>query len=156
MTKNSTDIVLDAVIDLHNQEQIVTRETLSSILDLKLAIIDDRLSYLIDTDRIKRVQRGVFVPVIRHPPARIVSKMILPDGTVKVEIGDDVITLTPREARYLGNLMAADAMQYSNIELGHHMALIQTDIAGQIRKLSNNVERLNKSNEQPDLLNGQN
>ena len=38
--------VLDAIIDLHNQEQVVTRETLSDIIDLKMSIIDDNLTTL--------------------------------------------------------------------------------------------------------------
>ncbi len=33
-------------------------------------------------------------------------------------------------------------MQYSNIELGHNMAMIQTNIAGQMRTLSRSVEKL--------------
>ena len=56
--------VLDAVIDLHNQEQIVTRETLSDTLDLKQTIIDDNLSSLNNDGLIHRVQRGVYVPTV--------------------------------------------------------------------------------------------
>lgn len=140
--KNSTDVIFDAVVDLHNNEQIVTRTTLAAMLDLKIGIIDDRLSYLVDIEKIMRVERGVYVPVIQHPVSRIMSKMVLPDGTVKIEIGDEVLTLTPKEARTLGNLVVAEAMQYSNIELGHNMAMIQTNIAGQMRTLSRSVEKL--------------
>lgn len=116
--------VLDAIIDLHNQEQVVTRETLSDILDLKQTIIDDNLSSLTNDGFIHRVQRGVYVPTVEHKPARIISKIVLPCGTVKIDIGDDmVVTLTPKEARLIGSLFMADAMQYSNIEIGHHAAL---------------------------------
>ena len=150
--KNSTDVIFDAVVDLHNNEQIVTRTTLAAILDVKIGIIDDRLSYLVDTDRIMRVERGVYVPVIQHPVSRIMSKMVLPDGTIKIEIGDDVLTLTPKEARTLGNLVVAEAMQYSNIELGHNMAVIQSSLAGQVRSLARSVERLMDKEKQGDLL----
>ena len=70
--------MLEAIKDLHAQEQIVTRETLSDLTGLKLTVIDDRLSYLIDSGDIHRVQRGVFVPAPEHKPARIVSKTVLP------------------------------------------------------------------------------
>lgn len=150
--RNSTDVIFDAVVDLHNNEQIVTRTTLAAILDVKIGIIDDRLSYLVDTDRIMRVERGVYVPVIQHPVSRIMSKMVLPDGTIKIEIGDDVLTLTPKEARTLGNLVVAEAMQYSNIELGHNMAVIQSSLAGQVRSLARSVERLMDKEKQGDLL----
>lgn len=150
--RNSTDVIFDAVVDLHNNEQIVTRTTLAAILDVKIGIIDDRLSYLVDTDRIMRVERGVYVPVIQHPVSRIMSKMVLPDGTIKIEIGDDVLTLTPKEARTLGNLVVAEAMQYSNIELGHNMAVIQSSLAGQVRSLARSVEKLMDNERQQALL----
>lgn len=151
--KTSTQQVLEAAHDLHNLEQVVTRETLSSVLpDLPIGKIDDRLGYLVDTNQLQRVQRGVYVPVIKHAPSRPILKYILPDGTVKIEIGDDlVITLTPREARYLGNVMVAEAMQFSNIELGQHMAMISGQMGSQLRKLSNQIEKLS-SESHPDLF----
>ena len=40
------------------------------------------------------------------------SKMVVPDGTAKIEIGDDekIWMLTSREARNHGNLMVAEAV----------------------------------------------
>ena len=141
--KSNAETILEAVEDLHNQEQIVTRETLSQLTELKLSIIDDRLSYLVDSGQIIRVQRGVFIPTPKHRVARLMSRMVLPDGTVKIEIGDDeVLTLTPREARNLGNLMVAEAMQYANIEMGHNMAILQSEISSQMRKLNRKVTDL--------------
>ena len=141
--KSNAETILEAIEDLHNQEQIVTRETLSQLTGLKLSIVDDRLSYLVDSGQIIRVQRGVFIPTPKHRVARLMSKMVLPDGTVKIEIGDDdILTLTPREARNLGNLMVAEAMQYANIEMGHNMAILQSEISSQMRKLNRKVTDL--------------
>ncbi|MCH2003995.1 hypothetical protein MKX22_00985 [Acinetobacter ursingii] len=93
------------------------------------------------------------IPAPKHRPARLMSKMVLPDGTVKIEIGDDeILTLTPREARHLGNLMVAEAMQYANIEMGHHMAILQSEVSGQVRKLSKQVSELVDSGKQRELL----
>ena len=151
--KSNAETILEAIEDLHNQEQIVTRETLAQLTDLKLSIVDDRLSYLVDSGQIIRVQRGVFIPSPKHRVARLMSKMVLPDGTVKIEIGDDeVLTLTPREARNLGNLMVAEAMQYANIEMGHHMAILQSEVTGQVRKLNRQVSDLLGVGKQGDLL----
>ncbi|MHA3061612.1 hypothetical protein ACX1N5_11780 [Acinetobacter sp. ANC 4636] len=152
-TKSNAELLLEAIEDLHNQEQIVTRETLSQLTGLKLSIIDDRLSYLVDSGYIIRVQRGVFIPAPKHRPSRLMSKTVLPDGTVKIDIGDnDVLTLTPREARALGNLMVAEAMQYSNIEMGHHMAILQSEVTSQVRKLNRQVSDLLDVGKQGELL----
>ncbi|NML24317.1 hypothetical protein [Zoogloea dura] len=114
--------ILDAVQDLHNQEQLVTREALQEVTGLKLTIIDDRLATLVDDGALIRKSRGVFVPAVLHPPARIITKSILPDGLVKIEIGDEVLTLTPREDRTLASLQAGTAVQFAAIEIGHEMS----------------------------------
>lgn len=138
--------VLDAVIDLHNQEQIATRETLSVVLDLKQTIIDDNLSSLVNDGLIHRVQRGVYVPKATHNQARIISKIVLPCGTVKIDIGDDIVlTLTPKEARIIGSLMAADAMQYSNIEIGHHAALTTAKMDLEMKEMRRALKELSKA-----------
>ena len=132
--KTNSEIVFEAIKDLHAQEQIVTRETLADVTNLKLTIIDDRVANLIEEGLVHRVQRGVFVPAPDHKPARIISKTILPCGTVKIEIGDDqVLTLTPREARNLGSLMAGVAQQFSSIELGHQAAHMASELTLQIK-----------------------
>lgn len=105
--KSTLMIVLEAVQDLHAQEQIVTRAALAELTGLKLTTIDDRLDVLVGEGDIIRVERGVFVPAVKHPPARPMSKTVIPDGSVKIEIGDDILTLTPREDRMLANLMGS-------------------------------------------------
>ena len=77
--KSNAETILEAIEDLHNQEQIVTRTTLADLTGLQLSIIDDRLSYLVDSGQIIRVQRGVFIPAPKHRPSRIMCKMVLPD-----------------------------------------------------------------------------
>ncbi len=114
--------ILDAVQDLHNQEQMVTREALQEVTGLKLTIIDDRLATLVDDGLLIRKSRGVFVPAILHPPARPISKTVMPDGMVKIEIGDCVLDLTPREDRLLASIQAGTAVQFAAIETGHEMS----------------------------------
>tara|TARA_Y100001938_G_scaffold149233_1_gene235369 strand:+ start:502 stop:1113 length:612 start_codon:yes stop_codon:yes gene_type:complete len=135
--KSSTQIVLDALHDLHQQEQVVTRETLHELTGLKLAIIDDRIGALIEEGLAIRVQRGVFVPAEVHPPARVMSKTVLPDGTVKIDIGDQVLTLTPKEDRMLAALQAGVVMQAASIEIGRQTSAL----SGEFQQRLNRVER---------------
>lgn len=147
--------VLDAIIDLHNQEQIVTRETLSNILDLKQTIIDDNLTILANDGLIHRVQRGVYVPTVEHKPARLISKIPLPDGTVVIDIGDSIVlTLTPKEARILGSLMMCEALQYSNIESGHQAAVATAKMDLELKNMRKALRKLTADQDtgQPALL----
>ena len=140
--KSSTTIVLEAVQDLHAKEQIVTRETLAELTGLTLSIIDDRVGTLVDRGDILRVQRGVYVPAIQHPPARAMSKTLLADGWVKIEIGDMVFLLTPREDRMLAALQAGAAAQAIAIETGRNIAMLAAEQAEEIKRLRRRVAAL--------------
>lgn len=140
--KSTTALVLEAVQDLHAQEQIVTRETLAELSGLKLSVVDDRLGVLADDGAILRVQRGVYVPAPRHPPARPMSKTVMPDGMVKIEIGDEVLTLTPREDRALANLMAGAAAQAAAIETGRNTAILAAELSEEVKRLRRQVQAL--------------
>lgn len=114
--------ILDAIHDLHNAEQMVTREALQELTGLKLTIIDDRTAILVDEGLVLRKGRGVFLPAVQHKPARPISKTAMPDGTVKIEIGDVVLELTPREDRLLASIQTGVALQIASIEMGQEVS----------------------------------
>ena len=129
--------VLEAIQDLHNLEQIVTRENLSSSLAMPMSVIDASLAYLVDCGHIIRIQRGVFRPSIAHSPARMISQSELSDGCVLIEIGDDIsLTLTPKEARIIGTMLQGRANQYAQIESGQAMI----DLANTIKLQMNSTK----------------
>lgn len=140
--KTNKQIVLEAVEDLYRLEQIVTRETLAEYTGLKLSVIDDRLKALVADERIARVQRGVFVPVAQHPPARPISHTELPDGTVVLDIGDEVLHLTPREARTLGAMLGGRALQAAQVDLGNAAAYANAELAARMRQMERQIERM--------------
>lgn len=133
--RSTAETILEAVQDIHAREQIVTRETLAELTGLKLTTIDDRLGYLLDNGRIRRVQRGVFVPMEQHKPARPISRTLCPDGTTVLEIGDTVMILSPKESRMIGELMAGSSQQYAAIEIGHEAARLNSALAGQVSEV---------------------
>lgn len=140
--KSTAEIVLEAIQDLYAREQIVTRETLAEITGLKLTTIDDRLSHLVDNGAIRRVQRGVFVPMAQHKPARPISRTLCPDGTTVLEVGDTVMILTPRESRMIGELMAGSAQQYAAIEIGHEAERLNSLLSAQVCEVRREVARM--------------
>ena len=144
-TKSNAEIVLSAVQDLFAREQIVTRETLAELTGLKLTTIDDRLGYLLDNGRIRRVQRGVFVPMEQHKPARPISRTLCPDGTTVLEVGDTVMILTPRESRMLGEVMTGAAQQFVAIEIGHEGARLNSVLSAQLSDVRRELRQFQDS-----------
>lgn len=112
----STQRVLEAIVELHNLGQRATRYTVQELTGLPLAKVDDRIKTLVEREEIKRFLKGEYVPVEVHPPARPISKTLLSGGLVKIEIGDQVLTLTPTEDRALASLMIGSATFAAQIE----------------------------------------
>ena len=146
-TRSTAEIVFEAIQDLFAREQIVTRETLAELTGLKLTTIDDRLGYLLDNGKIRRVQRGVFVPLEQHKPARPISRTLCPDGTTVLEVGDTVMILSPRESRMIGELMAGSSQQYAAIEIGHETARLNAALQAQISDVRREVARMGLTTE---------
>ena len=116
--------VLEAVRDLHDQGLTITRASLIRATGLKTVTVDECLKDLKRKELIWSPERGVFRPTESHPPARPMSKTILPNGLVKIEIGDEVLTLTPKENRMLAELQGGAAAQLAAIEGANSVAEI--------------------------------
>ena len=146
-SRSTAEVVMDAIEDLPAREQIVTREILAELTGIKLTTVDDRLGHLVDTGKIRRVQRGVFVPLEQHPPARPISRTLCPDGTTVLEVGDAVMILSPRESRMIGELMAGSSQQYAAVELGHETARLNAHLSAQVSDVRREVARMGRKTE---------
>lgn len=156
---SSTQAVFDAVCELNALEQPATRETVAEITNLKLSIVDDRLGALVDDGQIRRILRGVYVPVVTYPPARNISKEIQSDGMVMYEFsnntGSVVLKLTPREDRVLAALNAGTATQLIAIENNRNQSILLTAMAAEMDRIKKENQALRKARgatqEQPQL-----
>ncbi|MFG5777968.1 hypothetical protein ACFIQF_12915 [Comamonas sp. J-3] len=131
----STERVYDAIVELYNLGQRSTRHTVQELTGLPLTKVDDRIKALAERERIKRFLKGEYVPVEVHPPARAISKTILAGGLVKVEIGDEVLTLTPTEDRMLATLMAGAATQAGQIETNRAVSEMASTMLAKVEAL---------------------
>ena len=153
----STDRIYDAVRELRSLEQIATRETVAELTGLKLSVVDDHLRALVDDGRLKRLLRGIYELVEAYPASRAISKTIVGNGYVKIEIGDQLLTLTPSEDRDLAMLQAGAAGQAILINSTTQHLYLATELAAKVEKLERELKahkahRLNPM--QGDLLGG--
>lgn len=123
-SKSTRETIHEALVDAFNSTQRpVTRETLHLVTGISKATIDEHLDKLITVEEsVVRVERGLFEPVIKHDDTRAISKTILPNGLVKLEVGDTCLALTPCENRILKELFGgsntfveAEAMQQARM-----------------------------------------
>lgn len=147
---NTKQQVYDAIATLCEENKIATRENIAQLTGLSLTIIDDRLKVLIDDMAIIRVQRGNFVIADQFPPPRVISKTISQNGIITLDIGDEVLKLTPREARNLGQLLMGDAFLYTLLGISTQLE----QITGQFHQRLKQVEKkyIPKDNTQETLF----
>ena len=131
----STDRIYEAVRELRSLDQIATRETVAELTGLKLSVIDDRLRALVDNMKLKRLLRGIYELIEVYPPTRPMSKTLVGDGYVKIEIGDQLLTLTPTEDRNLAMLQAGAAGQAILINSTNQHLYLATELAAKVEKL---------------------
>jgi hypothetical protein len=87
------------------KQRAVSTQEIEACSELSLSQVQDSLKRLLETGRITRPGRGMYIPVTLHPEPRAISQTLHPDGTCKIEIGDEVIALTPVEHRHLVRLL---------------------------------------------------
>lgn len=108
--------VLDAIHALHGKGLLIDREALRSATSLPMQTIDNHVRALIGLELVRRTSRGTYVPTRQWPEPRPISKTILSTGQIKIEIGDEVLTLTPQEERNLASLQGGALAQLTAIE----------------------------------------
>jgi len=131
----TTEQVYQAVAELRELGQAATRDTVAELTGLKLGIVDDRLRALVNDGRLTRLIRGVYELAQPYPPARVMFFGLLTDGSVKVEIGDDVLTLTPQEARRMARAMGGFAEDARVLEATRQQVAALSELAGRVRDL---------------------
>ena len=109
---NNAALIYQTILDLTHRNRVCTRQMIESITGLKLTIIDDHIKCMVEKGKLRRVVNGVVEPVLESPHDRAVSVTFLPQGGVKLEIGDYCLDLTLREARAIGTATAGIGLQY--------------------------------------------
>ena len=101
--------VMEAAHFLHEKNQPITSMTISRLLNEKRERVEDHVKRAWRNGLLRRTDVfGVYIlaPENDDTDTRAISQTWLPDGTIKIEIGDDVFTLSPTESRVLAAMLA--------------------------------------------------
>lgn len=104
-----------AIVDLHHTGQLATRKGLVKATGYKQTIVDDHTRRMREQEKIRLTSRGHYEPIEPLREDRAVSLTALPSGLFKLEVGDEMLELTPREGRAVGALAAGIAMQFAGL-----------------------------------------
>lgn len=123
--------VLEAIHGLHNLGvKYIKTANITGQTGMSRQQVADAIKDLRDRGDIVSPSEGVYEPVMSCPPSQALTVTVLPDGTRKIEKGDEVLTVTAPEWTYqLAPLVAGSAAQAQVAEhieqTLHLMAVIQ-------------------------------
>lgn len=103
--RKNKEIVFQMIVDLCEHNQGASRARIVELTHMKMTTVDEQVKRLKEDGRIRALFNGLFEP-IDTTEDRAVSTTSMARGRMKVEIGDEVLTLTPREALALAKQMA--------------------------------------------------
>lgn len=127
--------VYEAICDLLSVEKEATVDSIVFLIGVNRTIVNDAIKGLKERELIYSPERGTYKPVDIHPPARPMSRTLLGNGLNKVEVGDVVMDLTPKETRMLANLLAGAAAESAGVEAGRAMTIMAGQLAERVKKL---------------------
>lgn len=107
------ELIYNTIVALREQDRIPTRQVLSELLGLKISVVDHYLKGLKGEGRVVSPVHGVLEPVEAYREDRAVSATFLPRGAIKVEVGDQLLELSLREARAIGMALGGVLMAFS-------------------------------------------
>lgn len=140
----TSQIIWGTVMDLRSAGQAISRKRLMELSDMPYTKVDDHVSRWIEEGRMRRVVDGVYEVVDPMPEPRAVSVTDLPDGMTLVEIGDQELRLWPAEARALGQRMAGNAFQFTQLQTRDDVAALLVEATVRNRALADRIYDLER------------
>ena len=120
----------------------VTRQDLVATLGIKGEMMREHLDSLVEDGLIYKVDRGLYAPV-DHKPTRPISITDLPCGSVKIEVGDEMIFLSANEHKIVAARMGAKpAAELVNPGMGAALAL---SIERHVRELTHAAQQMRET-----------
>lgn len=96
--QSNRQVIYRAIADLCAANRQASRKAICDLTDLPMSIVDEHVKNLKVDGLIRAVVPGIF-EIIDQTPDRAVSGTFVPNGRYKLEVGDQVLDLTMREAR---------------------------------------------------------
>ena len=135
-------LIWDTILELRNSERRINRRALADITGLKPGIVDDHVERWIEKDQLRRAGSGELEVIEHFPATRPISKTTLPNGVVKLEIGSDLVELTPAEARTLARDLAGHAQELAQVDAANRSMIFAHELARELKDARREIKAL--------------
>lgn len=135
-------LIWQTILELRNTERRINRTALAALTGLKPGIVDDHVERWIEKDQLRRAGAGELEVVEHFPATRPISKTTLPNGIVKLEIGSDLLELTPAEARTLARDLAGHAQELAQVDSANRAVVLAHELARELKDARREIKAL--------------
>ncbi|PTT39841.1 hypothetical protein DBR23_10055 [Acidovorax sp. HMWF018] len=135
-------LIWDTIIELRNSERRINRRALADLTGLKPGIVDDHVERFIEKDQLRRAGNGELEVIEQFPATRPFSKTVLPDGLVRLEIGSDMLELTPGEARVIAREFAGHLQELAQTDAANRAVVLCHELARELKDARSQIKAL--------------
>ena len=147
----SAQMVWDAILELHNAEKRINRQSIAALTGLRPTIVDDHVERLRDAGKLARAGKGDLELLETFPPPRPISKTELANGLVKIEVGDVCLDLSPKEMRMLYRACAGHARDMHEIDEANKAVILYHELARENAEMRKELRAIRFKVESPEL-----
>lgn len=134
--------IWQTILDLRNTERRINRRALADLTGLKPGIVDDHVERFIEKDQLRRAGNGELEVIEQFPATRPFSKTVLPDGLVRLEIGSDMLELTPSEARVIAREFAGHLQELAQTDAANRAVVLCHELARELKDARSQIKAL--------------
>lgn len=154
--RTTSETIWQFCLTLHNAgSRAISRPVIAKGTGLKMVIVDDHVTRMVEQGRLRRVGAGMVEVVEQFPCNRPISKTVLPDGSVIMEVGDEVSKWTPGEAHVVGAMLHGEATLYAQLrgdrDQTDRVARLERDAQDAKKRLTEQAKEIARLRQQPQL-----
>jgi len=135
-------LIWDTILELRNSERRINRRALADITGLKPGIVDDHVERWIEKDQLRRAGNGELEVIEQFPASRPVSVTGLRSGLVKLEVGSDLLELTPTEARDVARWFAGFLHELAQTDPANRAVVLAHELARELKDARREIKAL--------------
>ena len=135
-------LIWDTILELRNSERRINRTALAALTGLKPGIVDDHVERWIEKDQLRRAGNGELEVIEQFPASRPVSVTGLRSGLVKLEVGSDLLELTPTEARDIARWFHGFVHELAQTDAANRAMVLCHELSRELKEARREIKAL--------------
>ena len=135
-------LIWATILELRNTDRRINRRALADLTGLKPGVIDDHVERWIEKDQLRRAGNGELEVIEQFPASRPVSVTGLRSGLVKLEVGSDLLELTPTEARDVARWFAGFLHELAQTDPANRAVILAHELARELKDARREIKAL--------------